>query len=136
MRSDAHIALALALSFLLFFPVCIVCIIMAIAYSTIPDYDVRHKHRKLLHNIIAMFLLTSPALFFGELAYLGALVGYGSHLLGDMLTVRGVALFYPFSSKHFRLAKFKSSSHSLNLGMEIVSVLTILLKLHLLSHPT
>lgn len=29
-------------------------------------------------------------------------IGYGLHLLGDMLTARGIPLFYPFSKKKFK----------------------------------
>ncbi|UXD22505.1 hypothetical protein IPA_05605 [Ignicoccus pacificus DSM 13166] len=135
MRGDTHVAFAFALSFLIFFPTCVTCIMMAVLYSIVPDYDIKYKHRKLFHNVFAMLLLTLPALLFGPQVYLGAILGYASHLLSDIVTVRGVALLYPLSERYFRVAKLRSSSPLANLAFLLFSGLLIAFKFYLLSHP-
>ena len=102
--------------------------ISSIFYSKLPDFDLKLGHRKLLHNVFAMFLLSLPAFIFGYKSGMAALIAYSSHLLGDSLTKYGVYLFYPISKKRFRLAKFKSSSPLLNAGAVAVSAVLLLIK--------
>ncbi|MEM2203049.1 MAG: metal-dependent hydrolase [Sulfolobales archaeon] len=76
--------------------------------SVFPDLDRRRGHRKILHNIF--FLVFFSSLFFIASLYLkipmiiptSFFLGYLSHLLGDMMTYRGVALLYPFKSNYYR----------------------------------
>lgn len=95
----------------------------ALLGSTLPDADLRRRHRVLLHNLTAV-ALASAAVGLG-LAMLGAreaallaatglAVGMGSHLLLDSFTVRGVALLFPLSGRRFRLLRLRSSSPAAN----------------------
>lgn len=89
---------------------------LAVLGSMLPDLDVGFRHRKLLHNIFAP-ILAIPASYF-LMARLGAEygievdpvystalgLGWVTHILGDMLTVRGVWLFWPISGEAYRFA--------------------------------
>jgi inner membrane protein len=54
------------------------------------------RHRGLTHSFICLGLILFGTTFFHshEITY-GILIGYGSHLLGDMSTTMGVPLFWP-----------------------------------------
>jgi len=77
-----------------------------------PDIDfiwiLRKWHRKLLHNIIAVFSVAIPLLFIGNIFYNGFLVagaftlGSISHITADSITEHGTYIFWPISKK-FRL---------------------------------
>ena len=64
-----------------------------LAGALIPDLDYVTEHRKLLHNVwvVAALFAAHPALGIGAI----------THVLLDMLTVMGVALFWPISSRRF-----------------------------------
>lgn len=104
-----------------------------------PDLDLRHKHRKGLHNFIATIVFTSfvyvgsYALYkefmllaeevplYISLAFVG---GYILHLFFDSLTPRGVYILYPLSNKKLRIASFKSNGLFINgLGFLIASMI-------------
>jgi membrane-bound metal-dependent hydrolase YbcI (DUF457 family) len=82
-----------------------------------PDFDfvwwLRKFHRKLLHNIFAVFLISAVLLLFGNTFYNGFLVA-GAFLLGafihiamDSITPTGTYLLWPFSKKfkiHWRVS--------------------------------
>lgn len=98
--------------------------------SLIPDIDLHKAHRSLLHNIpVAVFLtllvyaaaLNSFPQIFAELIALGFLLGYTSHILLDMFTVRGVALLYPFSRRFYRLARLRSNDPLANKLLQALS---------------
>lgn len=72
--------------------------------ALVPDLDYRFKHRKFLHNMFSIILIT---LFSGPL-WKSVLVGLVSHILLDMLTVSGVSLLYPLSERRFRIAPFRT----------------------------
>jgi membrane-bound metal-dependent hydrolase YbcI (DUF457 family) len=47
--------------------------------------------------------------------------GWAAHILGDMLTVQGVGLLYPFSRKRFRFGNLHTSpSKKLNFGEAVL----------------
>ncbi|ALU12605.1 hypothetical protein EYM_05635 [Ignicoccus islandicus DSM 13165] len=127
MLGYAHAALGFSLSVFLLGPSPSVTL-TSVIYSKLPDFDLKLRHRKSLHNVFAMLILTSVAFLMGPDAGLSALVAYSSHLLGDSLTVYGIYPFYPFSNKRFRLAKFKSSSPILNLGAVALSAALLFAK--------
>ena len=54
------------------------------------------KHRGILHSVFAILFFISPFYYlrYYEVA-LAIIIGYGSHLIGDMITRQGVAPFYP-----------------------------------------
>ncbi|MFW6008213.1 MAG: metal-dependent hydrolase [archaeon] len=72
------------------------------------------KHRGFMHSLITFSLVSS---FFNIIAYIldlpnilyGSMIGYGSHLLGDMSTPMGIPLLWPlkFRFKIPILCKFK-----------------------------
>ncbi len=128
MRGYAHVALGTSLTLLLLGPRP-ECLIASVIFSTFPDYDIAYKHRKLLHNVFALGIVTILTSFISTYFALAAMISYLSHLLGDMMTVRGVALFYPFSNRYFRIARFRSDSLALNLGAVLFSILIALLAL-------
>ncbi|HIC99070.1 MAG TPA: metal-dependent hydrolase [Pyrodictiaceae archaeon] len=90
----------------------------------VPDLDLRRQHRILLHNILSAVVFALAAtlamkMLLGNLSSavhggLGYIVGHLSHILADMSTKKGVALFYPYSSKLYRIARWESDNEMLN----------------------
>ncbi|WP_440059551.1 metal-dependent hydrolase [Thermogladius sp. 4427co] len=83
-----------------------------------PDLDLRMGHRVLLHNLTAAFIATVGLAIavsrtglqpVDVLIYSSSfLAGWVSHLATDTLTFKGVAWFYPFNKRMYRLKLFKS----------------------------
>ncbi len=87
-------------------------IALLIFFAVIPDIDIpsswigkvffpfsrylysKFGHRNVTHSLIFMILLTSPIAINFSL-YKISILGYGIHLLTDMLTYTGIPLFYP-----------------------------------------
>ena len=102
-----------------------------------PDFDLRYKHRKGLHNLIAALVFTSFVYIASYVLYsefhllakdvssyisLSFIAGYILHLFFDSLTPRGVYIMYPLSSKKFRMSSFRSDGLFINaLGFLISS---------------
>lgn len=117
----------------------------------IPDADLKIKHRVALHNIFVCLLITIVlyVLFINilgrlaiQLPYIHPLIlvipfflGYISHLLTDLLTVYGVAIFWPFSSNRVSLSKFKSNSIILNTIGILIAISMFFTKLYILINP-
>lgn len=106
----------------------------SLAASTLPDIDLRRRHRAAAHNLffvavvtVAAWLLAArlldPAI--GTYTAVGIAAGLFSHLVADSLTVRGVALLYPLSGRRYRLARLRSSSALANAAVILVSALAI-----------
>jgi len=95
MRKKTHVVAGLFLAYLFKFDP-----VLVVAGAIMPDIDYIYQHRKLLHNL---FLLACAFLYNIQFG-----VGYLSHILLDMLTVYGVALLWPISSKRFRFARFST----------------------------
>ena len=86
---------------------------LLVFFAVIPDIDIpsswigkiffpfsRHLyskfgHRNITHSLIFMIFLTAPLAINLNL-YKISILGYGIHLLTDMLTYTGIPLFYPF----------------------------------------
>jgi hypothetical protein len=68
-----------------------------------PDVDTAFgKHRKTLHNFLVLGIFVAFPAVFGNLQYVW--IGVLTHYLLDVLgSRRGIALFYPLSSKEFGL---------------------------------
>lgn len=83
-------------------------ILFSSAGSLFPDLDRRRGHRKALHNLASMLVSTASILFLTSqlglplFPALGFLTGYLSHLVGDMMTPRGIAILYPFRDAFYR----------------------------------
>jgi inner membrane protein len=93
--------------------------------SYIPDLDLRYKHRKTLHNIFVLtiisLLLYTGLIFLNKdyhlmnnymvfrivLAFSG---GWFLHLVVDSFTKMGVYWFYPLSNIRVRIPLFRSNS--------------------------
>ena len=77
---------------------------------------------------MTIILLSSTLLFTGISNFIysniiiGFCVGWFSHLLLDLLTVKGIPVFYPFIKKKYNLLRFKT-----NKDEEFVSILVILI---------
>lgn len=66
-------------------------------------------HRGFTHSILSLTILgivTAPWWLVNPLFFGGFLLGYFSHLLGDMCTISGVPLFYP-NKKRYRFFKMR-----------------------------
>lgn len=97
--------------------------------GVIPDLDLGKYHRRLLHNlfiVVLVYLLLeylTRYIDFGIPYIPQALVlGWLSHIFLDSFTVRGVALFYPFSNRYYELKKCRSNGFLCNLFFIIVSI--------------
>jgi len=108
-------------------------LLVAVVAGVVPDLDLGYRHRAALHNLLACTVLSLLAYYAGSLYSrnmgLLAAISFGSGFLGhlflDMLTVRGVALFYPISSKRYRVARLRSNSRAANMVVELVSLLLL-----------
>ena len=61
------------------------------------------KHRGIFHSVfmaLGFFLIT--AIFWNSYYAFAILIGYGSHLFGDIITPMGLKLFYPLSDFKIR----------------------------------
>ena len=139
LKRSAHIVLGLGSSLLIgvftSLTYSFILIISGVLGSLFPDLDLRYKHRILLHNIL--MLIVSSMLTGFLLSYLGFsrifsayfsagfFMGYMSHLIGDLLTYRGVALLYPFSRKMFKIPIGSSESTLVNLLGYLIGILFI-----------
>ncbi|MFB6118698.1 metal-dependent hydrolase [Halosegnis sp.] len=115
-----------------------------LAFSTIPDYDLRipfTTHRGITHTlgfalaIAGLFAAVGWQLAAGPLSSIGdpvesalfcgsvALLGLGSHILGDVLTPAGVALLWPLSSHEFTVSLTRADSRFANWGLFAAGVL-------------
>ncbi len=116
-----------------------------VAGAWLPDLDLRLRHRSLLHSLTSLALvslsITLITLFYNAPLHLavGFIVGYGSHILLDMLTVGGVSLFYPFKRRRYRLARAKTSDPLVNMLVTalggLLSLLALLGSTKWLLHP-
>lgn len=68
------------------------------------------QHRGFFHSLTALLLFSFIFFYaFKEFNYtIAFVIGYGSHLLLDMLNISGIALFYPLSS--YRIKGFFRTS--------------------------
>lgn len=80
--------------------------------SLLPDMDkkgskaanmgfrLRMEHRGLTHSLLGFLSVSALVLLFTKLDFgLGIILGYGGHILEDMMTTNGVSLFYPEKTK-------------------------------------
>jgi len=100
---------------------------VALAFALVPDFDIFLLHRELLHNLFALFLI--PAIFnlFFHGTFQFAFLGYGSHILLDLLSPSGEALLFPFSRGRTGLGLVRSGAPTLVVAI-IIFVITMLLK--------
>lgn len=84
------------------------------------------SHRGIFHSLFFGFILSIALFFFNQFAAYGFLAGYLLHLILDCLTLQGVYLFKPFSSR-----KIKGFLKSGGIVEEILFVLLLLTNIFL-----
>ena len=90
-------------------------------------------HRTITHSVIVSLLMTtllisSTSIFSGTLGFIytniiiGFCTGWFSHLLLDIITIKGIPIYYPIIKKKYSLFKFKPDKDD-----DLVSMIVILL---------
>lgn len=90
------------------------------------------KHRGLMHTLIlpasmfgAGFLVTEPTF---KILLTGLNIGYITHILADLLTVRGCPILYPLTKKNIRFMHIKTSTPGeYSAGVALAAVIATLL---------
>lgn len=107
--------------------------VISLGFSTFPDVDLRLgiSHRKWTHSV---FFGLFAGLAFGwvaemlglcfEVGFIGAFGGILLHILGDLLTYKPFAPFYPISKRKIALGLFRSDNVIVNKLMLILGILT------------
>lgn len=112
----------------------VVIVLSSAAGAVIPDADLRFKHRKALHNIFAPLVLAAALSYvfqgvtLAELAVTWLFIGWISHIALDVITVKGVYLFYPFYRRAISIGLCRSDSLFWNLALSALSLALIALK--------
>ena len=75
-----------------------------------PDFDIYFLHRKLLHNLWVISIVSFLLLYFGKLFSLFFFIGAISHLLLDSMTPMGIFPFWPISYKFKIKTKIKTGN--------------------------
>ncbi|WP_390217574.1 metal-dependent hydrolase [Halobacillus seohaensis] len=99
---------------------------------TLPLLIMVRSHRKMTHSIFFIGVLFIYHLiitnFFAIPYYffIGFITGVFSHLVGDLITKRGIPIFYPFYKRHFRfLFTFRTGSSTEKMIVLTLSVWNI-----------
>lgn len=97
-------------------------------------------HRGVTHTPLAMIVVSSIVYLilskvvpnYAIYYAIGSLIGYGSHLLLDMLTPKGIMLFYPLSKKYYRIIGLKTPLRDaiVSLIIILITATTIYLKIN------
>ena len=104
------------------------------AFAVLPDIDIYFKklisHRTYTHTLYSSVIVSIFLIPFGLKMALIGFLAYLSHLIGDMMTVSGVKLFYPNQTVYYLLPpnwriKTSSSSEFAFLGVLIISSMLI-----------
>ena len=106
-------------------------IVLSTLFSVLPDIDLRIgiKHRGATHSITLAILLSVILCYIfyilnlNMLFGLSAFIGITSHLIGDLITYRSFAPFYPFSKKKFSLKIVKSENRFINDALFLLGAL-------------
>ncbi|WP_101772777.1 metal-dependent hydrolase [Peptostreptococcus faecalis] len=87
------------------------------------------KHRSLTHSLLMLaiiytvFTIVENTSNISSVAFITT-ASYATHLLCDMVTKRGIPLFYPFSKKNYRVSQFKVGSFFCN-AIEYSTILVV-----------
>jgi len=83
------------------------------------------KHRGLMHTLILPLALFAATYFIEEKTFkiliTGLTIGYATHILADLLTVRGCPIFFPFTKKNFNFMSIKTGSAGEYIAAAIIS---------------
>lgn len=108
-------------------------VILVFLFALFPIF----KHRSFTHSLFIVVILGSILLFLeysfkiNNLAIIGCFA-YMTHLACDIITKRGIPLFYPFSEKYYSIGKLRVGYFMCNLVEAIVIIalaITILIQL-------
>lgn len=87
------------------------------------------KHRGLMHTLIPpaiLFIAADASSFiYWNTFFMGACVGYLSHLLADMLTVEGCPILWPIYKGNIRILKLKTKNASTWIAAIILAILPV-----------
>jgi membrane-bound metal-dependent hydrolase YbcI (DUF457 family) len=61
--------------------------------------QVAFSHRGITHSLLFLAILSLGFWYFLPLGFEGFVLGYGSHLFLDLLTIKGIPLFWPITQK-------------------------------------
>ncbi|MGG3874599.1 metal-dependent hydrolase [Brevibacillus laterosporus] len=86
-------------------------------------------HRGLTHALPFWLCLFPLGFFMKENVFLGLWIGYLFHIVGDLLTVAGVPLFYPFSKARIKLPLAFKTGSSVEKGVFIACLLLIIVSM-------
>lgn len=111
--------------------------VIAAFISILPDMDLKYKHRKLLHNVfvplmlsLLLYALYSTIQLQLDSQYFiyvnkAVWIGWLSHLFLDILTMKGVYLFYPLLDIGISLKLCHSNSVFWNTLAIVLSLIAI-----------
>lgn len=92
----------------------------ALASCMLPDVDIAVglRHRAYTHSLVWALLLGAAGLYLSPCCPLGVgaglALGYGSHVLGDLLTYRRFPPLWPLSRRRFSLGLFRTGDRLVN----------------------
>ncbi|MGC9100337.1 MAG: metal-dependent hydrolase [Caldisericum sp.] len=87
------------------------------------------KHRGILHTpFVYVVILCIYYFIFGNFGIAPFIVGVFSHLFLDFITVEGIPIFYPISSRKFHIIGFRTGS-SVDVSMSFFFLFFFILRL-------
>lgn len=78
------------------------------------------KHRGIMHSLLFLFMVYTFLYFYFPIVSFGFLIGYGGHLVGDLITKQGLRIFYPFK---FRIHGFLKTGGRLESFVSLILVI-------------
>jgi len=84
------------------------------------------KHRGLMHTLIVPGFMFAATFFIKEPTFrilvVGLTIGYATHILADILTVRGCPIFFPISKKNINILKIKTGTAGEYIAAAVISL--------------
>ncbi len=124
----------------LYFPITYLHVITTIAYTTLPDIDIRFKHRRILHNVFSLAIATG--ILYYSISYLtingvlqadpisisiAGFTGYATHLFLDSLTKRGIDILWPLSHKSIGVKTIRYDNPFWNTVISLIGIIFLIL---------
>lgn len=110
-RTHLLMGLAVTLPFVNWNNATLVPISVVVSFAPDIEHVIGTKERGIMHSMLWLILMTTILLFINyELGFL-CFLSYGSHLLLDSFTLKGIPLMYPITKRPFgiRLIKARGS---------------------------
>lgn len=106
--------------------------VFALVFSVAPDLDLRHGHRKFLHNVFVPSIIALTLYYVSPLVgmnsqylVLSVFIGWFSHIFLDALTIKGVYLFYPVIDGKISFRLCRGDSVFWNFLISLLSVIFV-----------